>query len=677
MKRGFALYLLISILTAALPVSAVERTVAIGDVHGAYDEFVEILTAAGLIDEHLDWVGGQTVLVQTGDLLDRGTGLKEVVGLLQKLQVQAEARGGRVIPLLGNHEAMNLLRITRDVSPDAYAEFADSRSEERRREAWKDFSRWKRQRAKRLKEPRPTLGAAEEQAWMDAHPPGYLEYLDAMGPRGEIGRWLRTLRGTVKVGDGVFLHGGITPAMTTMTESQVNQRLWDEVSHFDGCREELIRDGVIHETSTTLEMADQGMKEVQALVERLNQRLPEPLAEQLRESVRVLEECVDYQDWYLVSPDGPLWYREFAKWTPEEGTPLLDRMLESRGARFFAVGHTVQKPPRIEPRFDSRVFLIDTGMLTSVYNGRASALEIEGGEFTAIYVDGRQPLPAPPGIEALPADSKEKPTRRYLGPGGETLPFLSDDEVLGFLQTAEIVGQEGIPTGITKPLKFELDKDRLKAYAVFRHLEREKDVHRTESGRIVQRFRDSFRYEVAAYRLSRLLGIDQVPPAVLRRYQGEPGSLQLWVENAMTEEMRREADLQPPEPVYWSRQIVLMRFFDALIQNLDRNQGNVLVDKDTYQIWLIDHSRSFPMVEEIPDLERVVKLDREVWQRFRSLTEDEIRAALGDSLTDHELSFLMRRWRTIRDHVEGLIAEQGEEIVLFDLGEYGYPGEAR
>ena len=111
-------------------ITGAERVVAIGDVHGAYPEFLAVLRMAGLVDEKGHWTGGRTHLVQTGDILDRGSGTKQVMDLLMKLEGQAKKAGGRVHALLGNHEAMNLLGDLRYVSREEYKAFEELRSRE-------------------------------------------------------------------------------------------------------------------------------------------------------------------------------------------------------------------------------------------------------------------------------------------------------------------------------------------------------------------------------------------------------------------------------------------------------------------------------------------------------------------------------------------------------------------
>ena len=130
--------LLIGLLAVSFA-GAGERVVAVGDIHGSIDGIVEILGRAGLIDDEAHWVGGETTLVQTGDIFDRCLEVRKVLDLLMRLQVEAEAAGGRVEVLLGNHEGMNLLGIYRDINPEIFGTFVDDRSEKRRKAGYKAF----------------------------------------------------------------------------------------------------------------------------------------------------------------------------------------------------------------------------------------------------------------------------------------------------------------------------------------------------------------------------------------------------------------------------------------------------------------------------------------------------------------------------------------------------------
>jgi hypothetical protein len=122
--------------TSAPPVQAPARIVAVGDIHGSLDGLTAILRAAQLVDASGRWIGGAARLVQTGDFTDRGADVRGVMDLLMRLEGEARRQGGRVDVLFGNHEGMNVLRDLRDVSPEAYARFADGRSEDRRRRAF-------------------------------------------------------------------------------------------------------------------------------------------------------------------------------------------------------------------------------------------------------------------------------------------------------------------------------------------------------------------------------------------------------------------------------------------------------------------------------------------------------------------------------------------------------------
>jgi tetratricopeptide (TPR) repeat protein len=288
---------------------AVPRIVAIGDVHGAYDRFVEVLTATGLIDQNLEWIGGTTHLVQTGDVVDRGPDSRKVMDLLMALEPEAEAAGGRVHALLGNHEFWVAVGMFGYVSKAEFAAFAGRRDEVLR----------------------------ADQGATDAVPRGALALREAYGASGEYGRWLRSKNAAVKIGDVVFVHGGITP-----------------------------------------ELAPLGLRE-------LNRRIRADL---------------DSESWaqsFALRDDGPLMTRRYSSddLLPHETEALasdLAKSLEILDARLVVMAHTVTYG-LIEPRFDGRAILIDTGMLELYLGGRAAALVLEGDDRFAVYSAGRVTLP--------------------------------------------------------------------------------------------------------------------------------------------------------------------------------------------------------------------------------------------------------------------------------------------
>ncbi len=151
---------------------------------------------------------------------------------------------------------------------------------------------------------------------------------------------------------------------------------------------------------------------------------------------------------------------------------------------------------------------------------------------------------------------------------------------------------------------------------------------------------------------------------VRRRYGGRDGTIQLWIENAFDEQARLERGLRSPYPDRWRRQKNVRTIFDALIHNIDRNQGNVLFDPD-WNAWLIDHTRSFVAETDLPARRQIRRCDRDLWQRLRTADRRAAAERLEPYLTGRELRSLMIRWQRLVEHIEGLIAENGESSVLF------------
>jgi len=264
---------------------------------------------------------------------------------------------------------------------------------------------------------------------------------------------------------------------------------------------------------------------------------------------------------------------------------------------------------------------------------------------------------APAAVAGPTAAGEARADRSWRGPDGRPLPFASDDELLDFLRTADVVESEDIPVGITKPLKLVLEKDGVRARAAFRYEEIDRKNVSIE-GRHYRRFRDSCRFECAAYRLARTLGLERIPPTTDRKFQGRSGSIQIWVEGSLDEGAK---GFRPPNPLAWVQQTWDQDFFDNLVFNVDRNSTNVIVDED-YKLWLIDHTRAFQSVPELLDAEHVTRINRTLWTHLKEMDEDALEEAVGPYLDGEEFMCLVRRRELLLEHVEALVAERGEGI---------------
>lgn len=172
------------------------RLVAIGDIHGDVSAFRSVLRLAGAIDETSHWCGGALVVVQTGDVLDRGDDEPEILDLIAQLETEAAAAGGRFIALNGNHEIMNAQRDFRYVTPEGFTDFAPFRPEASR-EARSEL---------------PT----DQEGRAGAFEPGR-RHARAFAARNTV----------VVVGNTVFAHGGLAPRYAQLGLERINQAARD------------------------------------------------------------------------------------------------------------------------------------------------------------------------------------------------------------------------------------------------------------------------------------------------------------------------------------------------------------------------------------------------------------------------------------------------------------------
>lgn len=257
----------------------------------------------------------------------------------------------------------------------------------------------------------------------------------------------------------------------------------------------------------------------------------------------------------------------------------------------------------------------------------------------------------------------------FVDPDGKRLPFQSNEEVEEFLRTADIVSRERVGAGLNNPLKVLLEKDGIRMHAIFRDIHVDQnEIKLTDGTKFF--FRDDADFECAAYELGKLLGLDTVPPAVERKIRRTEGTLQVFVENTISNEKRRKDKIPQPsggiEYWRWMMQWQQIQMFDNLIYNEDRNPGNVLISPDG-RLWMIDHGRSFRRWKELPHPELVSYMDRRVWEKLQTLDEDLVRERLKDYLQPYEMEGLLERRRLLVKHVQDLIADQGEGGVLYTM----------
>jgi len=374
-----------------------ERVIAIGDVHGDFDDFCLLLRELGLADSRNHWTGGKAILVQTGDVIDRGNKGREAMDLLIRLEKEAEAAGGQVVPLLGNHEVMNILGDLRYVSAETYAEFADGESEKRRTAAYQDYAAWYASHTKSLKAIQQTALPATEEEWMAKHPAGFLEYREALDLAGVYGKWVRQHAAVAKIGGVIFLHGGISPNLISLKLEQISSQVRQEIDEFDRTKLYLVSHRVILPSFTLQETA--AAVEAQIIADRAAETPPD------EEEQNMMSRLAGIGHWLCMREDGPLWFRGYDEWSEEEGRQQTEKILAAYEATHIVVAHTVQKTAHIRCRFGGRVFLIDTGMLSTYWRGgRASALEIHAGrKFNGVYLDGQESI-----FEEKPIESTGK-----------------------------------------------------------------------------------------------------------------------------------------------------------------------------------------------------------------------------------------------------------------------------
>jgi len=244
-------------------------------------------------------------------------------------------------------------------------------------------------------------------------------------------------------------------------------------------------------------------------------------------------------------------------------------------------------------------------------------------------------------------------------------PQLSEEEMRNFLLTAKITKDKSTAKGITGVRRLTLGDGKITHDAAFQAIDETKSRMELGTGRVEMNFRDSYKYDIAAYELAKLVGLgDMMPVTVSRKYQGKEGAFSWWLPVKLDEAQRLQKKITPPDPEAWNKQIHKMRVFAQLVYDTDRNLGNVLISEN-WHLWMIDFSRAFRLYRELENPKNLERCDRVLLERLRQLDAAEVKAKTRAYLTQMEINGIMARRDVIINLFEKFIKEKGEAQVLY------------
>ncbi len=245
---------------------------------------------------------------------------------------------------------------------------------------------------------------------------------------------------------------------------------------------------------------------------------------------------------------------------------------------------------------------------------------------------------------------------------------LSREQIETFLTKAKIIKESTTSKGVTRPVRATLSDGVLTHDAQFQTVDQAKALFEAGKASEVD-FKDTFRYNIAGYRLAQLVGIETVPVSVQRRYKGKDAAVTWWIDDVMFDESGRlelNDKAMGPDPQRTQRQLHIMRVWDELIQNRDRNRGNLLWTKD-WTMWLIDHTCAFRTGTALLKPVELVRIERTLFDKMKQLTEPSMTQVMKGMLSRNEIRSVLRRRDAIVQHFEKMIAERGEAAVFFTL----------
>jgi hypothetical protein len=281
-----------------------------------------------------------------------------------------------------------------------------------------------------------------------------------------------------------------------------------------------------------------------------------------------------------------------------------------------------------------RVFLCGAALVAVI--GASSAATVRSAE-------------TPPSFPTQAASQAQSPAPEAL----------SDAQIEQFLRSAKIVRTKDAGKGVTGSIRATLSDGTLTHDAQIQTIDDRRTMF-DAPGAVEFNFQDSWKFNVAAYRLDRLIGLGMVPVTVSRMWKSSPAAFTWWIDDVAMDEGKRLKDkIQPPDTRRWNEQMQLVRVFDQLIYNVDRNGGNLLIGK-TWRVWAIDHTRAFRTDHNLKAAANITRCDRQVLAKLKGLTRESLHQAIGEFVSKDQIDGLLAR----RDKIVAIVEGAGPSAVF-------------
>jgi len=402
-------------------------------------------------------------------------------------------------------------------------------------------------------------------------------------------QWLIGLPFVVQINDQVFAHGGLSKKLAKLEITELNHSLKTSLIDY------LARWNAITSDYQSLNgLAFSKHFDAVAKLEKTQQ----------------LNQFLEMEKQLLFSNDNPALYRGNAICHPYFETENLSGILNHWSATRLWTGHSSNSGHQLNSRLNKLLMVMDTRLSDTGEGTEYWVAKIENANeplFFNVYT--KEQLPVKPATK-----------RKTYIPYG-----MTEIEVEVFLKTAEIIKREDLNVGITKPIKMTLKKADRSMTAVFKYVD---SNPKKERGRWKKEIYedDRFFYDIAAYKLDRMLGIGLVPVVVERTIDHKKGILQLWIDGLISKKSQKEQKIAYGGHCNFRDQINMLDTFDYLIRNNDRNQSNILYSKNDWQIWFIDHSRSFGLSDSRPKMmkKHTIKVTKYFKDALQSLTKEKL-----------------------------------------------------